>query len=138
MKLMQHISLIIVFIATLSCEKSHDTPPNQITLNGSWNMENVSGGLIGLDLDYNPGEVIWVFNTTTNQLLVTNNILSTGPKSIYARFQTGTYNYYISNVNPIDELYVDTVLIGDITIGTSSLHIDDGLAADGFLTVFRK
>jgi hypothetical protein len=138
MKLLKQLSLVTLVITAFACKKTIENPPNEITLSGDWNMKNVSGGLMGLNLDYNPGEVIWIFNTTTNQLSVTNNILTTGPKSIYARFQSGVYNYYITSANSIDQLYVDSTLIGVMTIGTSSLNIDDGVAADGFLTVFNK
>jgi hypothetical protein len=138
MKIMTRLSLVVLVITVFACKKSIDTPSNEITLKGNWNMKNVSGGLIGLNLDYNPGEVIWIFNITTNKLSVTNNIISTGPKSIYARYQTGTYDYYTTTLNSIEQLYVDNTLLGVMTIGINTLNLDDGVAADGFLTVFEK
>ena len=135
---MTRLSLVVLVITVFACKKSIDTPSNEITLKGNWNMKNVSGGLIGLNLDYNPGEVIWIFNITTNKLSVTNNIISTGPKSIYARYQTGTYDYYTTTLNSIEQLYVDSTLLGVMTIGINTLNLDDGVAADGFLTVFEK
>lgn len=135
---MTRLSLVVLVITAFACKKSIDTPSNEITLKGNWNMKNVSGGLIGLNLDYNPGEVIWIFNITTNKLSVTNNIISTGPKSIYARYQTGTYDYYTTTLNSIEQLYVDSTLLGVMTIGINTLNLDDGVAADGFLTVFEK
>jgi hypothetical protein len=138
MNVFTKLSLAVLVITAFACKKTIETPPNEITLNGNWNMKNVSGGLMGLNLDYNPGEVIWNFNTSTNELLVTNNILTTGPKSIYARFQSGTYNYFTIANNSMEQLYVDSALIGVITIGPSTLNLDDGVAADGFMTVFEK
>ena len=135
---MTRLSLVVLVITVFACKKSIDTPSNEITLKGNWNMKNVSGGIIGLNLDYNPGEVIWIFNITTNKLSVTNNIISTGPKSIYARYQTGTYDYYTTTLNSIEQLYVNNTLLGVMTIGINTLNLDDGVAADGFLTVFEK
>ena len=138
MKIFTKLGLLALVVLTFACSKTNVNPPNEITLKGNWNMKNVSGGLMGLNLDYDPGEVIWRFDASTNLLMVTNNILSTGPKSIYARFATGSYPYYILNNNSIDELYVDSNLVGDMSIGISTMRIDDGVAADGFLTVFEK
>lgn len=138
MKIFTKLGLLALVVLTFACSKTNVNPPNEITLEGNWNMKNVSGGLMGLNLDYDPGEVIWRFDASTNLLMVTNNILSTGPKSIYARFATGSYPYYILNNNSIDELYVDSNLVGDMSIGISTMRIDDGVAADGFLTVFEK
>ena len=138
MKIFTKLFLAGIVISAFACTKPIENPPNEITLNGDWHIKNVSGGLIGLNLDYNPGEVIWKFNLPTGKLDVTNNIISTGPKSIYARYQTGTYDYYISSLNSLDQLYVDSANIGTISIGISALSLDDGIDADGFLTVFEK
>lgn len=138
MKVILKLLLACTFITFMACEKSTETPANQITLGGNWNMKNVSGGLMGLNLDYNSGEVIWVFNSTTRELSVTNNISTTGPKSIYARYATGVYKFYTVTQNSLEYLYVDSTEIGIITIGTNSLLLDDGVLADGFLTRFEK
>ncbi len=137
MKTLSKLFMALVLLSAFTCNKDV-YPLDNISLSGNWNMKNVSGGLIGLDLDYNIGDVIWNFNTNTSQLSVTNNILTNGPKSIYAKFQTGTYSYYIDTLNTSLELYVDSSSVGLITVGISALLLDDGVATDGFLTRFEK
>ena len=138
MKILSKLLLALVLLSAFTCNKDVIPPDNSITLNGNWNMKNVSGGLIGLNLDYNPGEVIWNFNTTTEKLSVTNNIITTGPKSIYARYATGLYDFYTTTINSMEYLYVDSARVGTITIGTNALLLDDGIDVDGFLTRFEK
>jgi len=134
-------ALILVVTATLafsSCKKAECDCEPENTLDGEWQMERVYGGLMGIDLNYAPNEVTWDFNSSQNTVDVTNNILTTGPKSTYARFSTGVYAYYTQNINGADYLFIDSTEIGIYAINNTKLMIDDGLAADGFITEFVR
>jgi hypothetical protein len=129
------ISTLIAFTA---CKKTDCECASQNTLEGKWHMDSVYGGLQGITLSYATGEVIWDFKPNQGTVEVTNNILTTGPKSIYARFSTGVYGYYIQNTNGQEILFVDSTALGVYTINASTLVVDDGLAADGFVTEFVR
>lgn len=138
---MKSNTLILTLIATVvftACKKAECDCEPENTLDGKWQMERVYGGLMGIDLNYAPNEVTWDFNSSQNTVDVTNNILTTGPESIYARFATGVYGYYTQPVNGQQILFVDSTEMGIYTVTGSKLMIDDGLAADGFVTEFVR
>ena len=126
-------------IAFTACKKTDcECVEQQSNLAGKWHMDSVYGGLMGLQLSYKTGEVIWDFDATNQSVDVTNNIVTTGPESIYARFGTGVYGYYTQTVNGQLVLFVDSTELGIYTVTSSKLMIDDGLAADGFVTEFVR
>lgn len=135
--------IILIFFFTgisslfINCNKNDDNTP-QHPINGSWNLKNVSGGIVGLDLNYDTNEVVWVFNEKTNTLEVQNNITTTGPKSIYAGLATGTYSYEIKIKNKEEELYINNNKQGVLKIANETLSIDEGVIADGFLFRYSK
>ncbi|MEQ6124453.1 hypothetical protein AAON49_09650 [Pseudotenacibaculum sp. MALMAid0570] len=108
------------------------------TINGTWNLRNVSGGLQGINIDYNHGLVKWTFDLQNNLLTVENNITTTGPQDIYAGLDSGTYNFEIEENNQLQTLYVNGVKQGDVYIDGFILKLDDGIAADGFLKEFER
>jgi hypothetical protein len=135
-----NVLVLTLFTALIfsSCKKAACDCEPENTLEGKWQMERVYGGLMGIDLNYAPNEVTWDFNGSQNTVDVTNNILTSGPKSIYARFNTGVYAYHTQNINGANYLFIDSTEIGIYTINSSKLMIDDGLAADGFVTEFVR
>ncbi len=134
-------ALILTVIATLafaSCKKAECDCEPENTLDGKWKLERVYGGLMGIDLNYAPDEVTWDFNSSQHTVDVTNNIITTGPKSAYSKFSTGVYTYSTQNINGLDYLVIDSLEIGIYAINSSKLVIDDGIAADGFITEFVR
>ena len=118
---------------------NNDDSSETITLNGVWNMKNVSGGLIGIDIDYEPGEVTWNFNVANNSLIVQNNITTTGPEDVYAGLDSGTYSFQVQQNGDTEVLYVNDAVRGVIVVlSENKLTIDDGLDVDGFATEFER
>mgnify|MGYP004285581033 FL=1 len=116
-----------------------DDESNQTeTLNGIWNLKNVSGGLAGINIDYNQGDVKWSFNLENNTLIVENNIITTGPEDIYAGLESGTYNIEITQSGEIQTLFINNTERGVLILLNDNLKIDDGLYADGFITEFER
>jgi hypothetical protein len=71
-------------------------------------------------------------------LEVVNNIISTGPESIYAGPESGTYSYSIQVIDGYDRLFIDLENKGNILIENDSLFLDDGVAADGMMHLFVR
>lgn len=137
------VFVLLCFIVGLitSCSTTTTSIDNQNnTINGSWHLKNVSGGLMGINIDYQPGDVKWTFDTTTNTLAVENTIITTGPEDLYAGLDTGTYTYEIQVEETTQTLYINNVARGSIQLENnySTLTIDDGVAADGMMTTFIR
>lgn len=105
---------------------------------GTWNLKKVYGGLQGINIDYSQGDVIWTFDFQNNTLTVENNITTTGPEDIHAGLDTGTYEFNIQQNGQVISLFIEGIKKGDLYIDDDKLSIDDGLAADGFVTVFVR
>jgi hypothetical protein len=133
------LALLIILIGLLSsCNNDDDNSLSQEGINGSWNLKNVTGGFIGVNIDYNQGDVIWTFNCQNNSLVVENNIITTGPEDIYAGLDTGSYSYIIEQNGDVETLFIDGNERGNIELQNNILKIDDGIIADGFITLFEK
>jgi hypothetical protein len=134
------LSLLIILSLVFFTNCNNDDDSNQTeTLSGIWNLKNVSGGLQGINMDYNQGEVEWNFNLDTNTLTVENNIITTGPEDIYAGLDSGTYNFQVEQNGETETLFINNSERGVIILlSSTNLKIDDGLAADGFITEFER
>lgn len=137
MKILKLGLVTLSLVLFTNCNKDDDSTQAEI-LNGVWNLNKVWGGLQGINIDYNEGEVKWEFNLNNNTLTVVNNIMTTGPEDIYAGLESGTYNIQIKQSGESEKLYIDNNERGVIMITENNLKIDDGLAADGFITEFRR
>ena len=134
------LSIFICLTIFASCNNDNDNQneTDEHAIHGTWNLSNVTGGFVGIDIDYNLGEVVWTFNDTNNQLTIENNIMTTGPEDIYAGLDSGNYTYEIQELADAEVLYIDGNMRGVISISNTTLTIDDGVAADGFLTTFER
>lgn len=142
MGIKQLIGLIILgMLCFTSCNNNDDdTIENDttVTLNGTWNLKNVYGGLLGVDIDYKEGEVVWIFNLEQKTLLVKNNIMTTGPENSYSGLNSGTYNFEIKETDDIQTLLINDQDRGKINVLETNLILDDNLAADGFVKTFER
>ncbi len=130
--------LIIGFIGPfISCERNNDLI-NEPTIDGTWSLKNVSGGLIGINIEYNEGDVYWIFSKNEGTLVVENSIDSTGPKNIFSGLTSGTYNFKIQYESDLAVLYINDLKRGFLIIEEDSFTMNDGIAADGFITLFVK
>jgi len=133
------LSLLIILSLVFFTNCSNNDDSNQTeSLNGTWNLKNVSGGLQGINIDYTQGEVEWNFNLENNTLIVENNIITTGPEDIYAGLDSGTYNIEIEQNGGTQTLFINDTERGVIILLNTNLKIDDGVAADGFITEFER
>lgn len=129
--------ILVLMLSTLSCNSDDDTQQNSDpTLDGSWSLVNFTGGLAGIDDDFETGLIIWDFNQDNLELTVTNN---NTVNVIYDGFPTGTYDYEIfTETNGEMSVVINTVSYRVTTLASSQLVIDEGIVADGFLLTFIR
>ena len=121
----------------LSCNNDDDATPVE-SISGTWKMQNVSGGLQGINIDYQDGDVDWTFDTDSQTVRVENRILTTGPEDIYAGPETGSYPYEVEQLGQTQILYLDEEVMGGIILSGNTLTIDSGSDADGLVTIFVR
>lgn len=118
----------------ISCTKDDNHLGPESTINGTWNLTSVSGGLASFDIDYQKGDIKWTFNQANSTLTVVNNIGN--DKAFILR--SGTYHFKIEQNGERQVLFVDnndyrlTILSID-----QDLIITDGMF-DGFTAEFHK
>lgn len=133
----KYVSTVVFFLFLVSCINIDDDT-NSHPINGTWKLKNVSGGLRGVDLDYNDEEVTWFFNEKNKELKAKNTIINTGPQSVYLPLANGDYLYEIKLKEGSENLYINDVKKGSITISKDTLFIDEGVASDGMLYKFIR
>lgn len=136
MKNIFSIVLLGLFLTTfVACDSDDET----LVLNelaGEWNLHNISGGLMGTDIDYAPGDVSWTFNTTDSLLDVDNTMNMDSLEGMFTVFPTGQYSYQM--IDSLEQIYINNSFDASILITGDTLRMDDGVAADGFLWIFTK
>ena len=133
--------IVLIIVLFVSCQNNDDIQNNENqteTINGSWNLKLVYGGFLPVNIEYDTGDVKWTFNEAEGNVVIENNIITTGPEDIYAGLESGTYNYEIQTINDVERLYVDGLLIGVILMNEDSLELDNGLAADGYVSKYER
>lgn len=132
----RYIYLLLFTFAVFACNTDDDgTPDNDFPLEGQWSLVNVSGGLAGVDEDFEMGLITWDFEIQTQQVTITNN--NTG--SVFDGLPTGVYDFQVLTNGEISSLILDdSYSMVIITLTTSQLVLDEGVAADGFLYTLAK
>ena len=101
------------------CSNDDDSLQEE-TLNGIWNVNNISGGIAGIDNGYETGIITWTFN---NQTLTVENNAAQG--NIYNGFESGTYSYLL--LEDENEQFINLNESGDylkIIIENNEMKID--------------
>lgn len=126
-----------VLLFAVSCN-DHDETITQDSLEGIWHLNNVSGGIQGIDLDYDQGDVVWNFTMAESSVKVESTILTNGPKSIYQGLISGTYAIGFEEQDATRTMLIDGIKFRILEIQSTTLILDDGVAADGFVRRFVK
>jgi len=126
---MRSILLCLMLIMT-SCNSDDDSL--NVNLNGSWTMSNISGGFLGIDTNFEPGQIIWTFDAE-RQILIVDNSLEEDTTVIISEFVSGNYEYYTTTEEETDFLYVENSKFGMYYINSNNLVIDQNTGSDGFL-----
>ncbi len=82
--------LFLGLVLFTSCSNDDDNSTELESLNGIWNVKNISGGIAGIDNRHETGIITWTFDNQT--LTVENN---SAQRNIYNGFESGTYSYLL-------------------------------------------
>ena len=134
----KQVTFIILLVSLMSCSLNNDNNPQVIRT--EWHLKNVSGGIEGIDYDFDFNVVIWEFNETLATVLIennnTNDAIEDGPDS-------GTYPYEIVDGTDFTFISIDNNELGDLNILENELIIDgnltsSGMGTDGYVYTFRR
>jgi len=138
---MKRYLLILFFsLALTNCSiNSNDTnQPQVITV--YWNLVNVSGGVSGVDIDYDTGDIVWLFDEVNTMLTVTN---TNTDDALEDGLESGTYPYSVIDNGSDLFLSINETEFGSFTVSGNQLIIDQnittgGTGADGYVYTFQK
>lgn len=133
---MKKVVYILVSVLLLSCSLNDDT--NTPTRDAKWSLINISGGIEGIEIILDKGQITWVFDEVNNNLIVEVNI-----DDPLIGLSEGTYSYDLEIISNESFLFVDSSEFGAITVSETQLKIDQnitstGTAADMFLFRFVR
>ncbi|MDH7445644.1 hypothetical protein [Aquimarina sp. 2201CG14-23] len=129
---MKRFYLILFSVLLFSC--SNDDDNSEPTLQGQWNLVNVSGGFTGLDEDIAKGVIVWDFNTTTGMVTIMNDITDSSFNTI---LESGTYTYSVSAPADADLLIVNEVDYGRLNLEQAAFTVQETFT-DGFTFRFER
>lgn len=105
-----------------------------------WHLTNTSGGLAGVDDQFDLDKVIWSFNEVNSTLIIQNNNTDDTKQD---GLPSGTYSFSVSLNSGSYFIYIDGAEFGSYSISDTELIIDQnittsGTGADGFVYTFKK
>ncbi len=136
------LGIILFTLTNCSTEGNSNNQPSQITIT-EWNLINVTGGIAGVDHDFEIGDIVWSFNNINALLTVNNNNTE---DDLEDSLPTGSYN--ISFIETNDDLFLrisdqefgEVIISGtdneDMVIDQNSLSTGQG--SDGFVYTFKR
>nr|WP_321229543.1 hypothetical protein [uncultured Psychroserpens sp.] len=133
----KYIYVLLVTFFVLSCNNDDDrSSNNEPTLNGSWSVINVIGGLAGIDDNYEEDVIVWNFDEQTQELTVTNNNVEL---VIYDGLASGIYSYEVLIEDENTSLIIDGIIYDLSILTETSLVLDEGaFTSDGFQLTFSR
>jgi hypothetical protein len=136
MIIMKKVVYILVSVLLLSCSLNDDN--NAPARDAKWSLIKISGGIEGIEINLEKGEITWVFDEVNNNIIVEVNI-----DDPLIGLSEGTYPYELETINNELFLFVDGSEFGALTISNTQLTIDQnitstGNAADLFLFRFVR
>ncbi|WP_299253547.1 hypothetical protein [uncultured Aquimarina sp.] len=130
---MKRLCILLLSIVLFSCSNDDDNNA-QPTLQGTWNLVNISGGITGLDEDIAKGIVVWDFNETTGMVTIVNSSTTTSANTLLV---SGTYTYSVSAPADADILIVNEVNYGRLNLENTVFTVTES-AIDGFIFRFER
>lgn len=124
-----------LLFSIIGCSSNADDEVLNSGLDTTWKLSRISGGLAGVDVTYESGDIYWTFNSMNSTLTIENNITVPGPKMNYGGLESGVYNYVLNTGDSI--LHIENSKRGRVILtSTGGLNIDDGVEVDGLMTEF--
>lgn len=131
--------LLISFFALTNCSINNDNTQPKVT-EVYWSLTNTTGGLAGVNDNFDKGEIKWVFNELTETLIVENDNTDDTKQD---GLDSGNYAYSVLEVGLNSFLIIESEEVGRLTISISKLIIDENQTSqgdlnDGFIYTFTK
>ncbi|MDO7171685.1 hypothetical protein [Mariniflexile sp. AS56] len=139
---MKH-SILIIFLSFLTltnCSTDNDDYYKEQVYRTYWHLINVSGGIAGVDNNFDLNKIVWTFDDETHTLTVSN----TNTTDVEDGFDTGEYTYSVTeDANKEQFLTIESNEFGHMTISETELIINqnmttNGSGADGFMYTFKR
>ncbi|MGY3793008.1 hypothetical protein [uncultured Aquimarina sp.] len=132
---MRRFYFILLSILMMSCSNDDDgNAVVQSTIEGEWSLVKVTGGFAGVDEDIDKGTIEWDFDEASGMVTITNTISDASFNTI---LPSGTYTYSISAPADADDLIVNNVNLGRLTLENSFFTVEESLV-DGFTFRFER
>ncbi|WP_343912612.1 hypothetical protein [Aquimarina litoralis] len=132
---MRRFYFILLSILMMSCSNDDDgNAVVQSTIEGEWSLVKVTGGFAGVDEDIDKGTIEWDFDEASGMVTITNTISDASFNTI---LPSGTYTYSISAPADADDLIVNNVNLGRITLENNFFTVEESLV-DGFTFRFER
>ena len=126
--------MIVVIGLLSSCKSDDHVIEPDITIDGTWNLKNVHGGLASINYDYKKGDVKWTFNEINKTLTVVNKM---GNDNAFI-LHSGIYQYIIDRNGNSQVLFVNNNDYRMVILSLNkNLVISDDML-DGFTAQFNK
>lgn len=124
--------LLLLTLGTFTaCKKEvnhttkNDTPKS--TIDGTWNLMRIHGGIMGANETHATGEIEWTFDTQASTLTVINTVGS----STYYYLPSGTYSFQQITGPTETYLVIDANELGQLTFTGNQLLIDENKKSSG-------
>lgn len=132
---MKRFYFILLSILIIGCSNDDDgNAVVQSTIEGEWSLVKVTGGFAGVDEDIDKGTIEWDFDEASGMVTITNSISDASFNTI---LPSGTYTYSISAPADADDLIVNNVNLGRLTLSNSFFTVEESLV-DGFTFRFER
>ena len=131
MKTTAFLVSLLLLTSVSGCYSDHNDSTNY-GLDGQWNLTHIGGGISGMDISFDPGEILWTFNESTGKVTIVNN-----SDSGFSSFPSGIYSFSIENTGDYYTITIDGMGLGSIEISSAQIHIDQRVA-DGVLLELTK
>ena len=130
--------LALSFVATSCNLDNFSSFEEQTQINSSYVLKNTSGGIAGINDNFNNGDVIWDFNGINHTLKVTKKVNTTG-----SGIPAGNYTYTLKQEGKTRLLVIKQADVIYTTLTYESLNengivFKDEAIADGFQFTFVK
>ncbi|WP_341216496.1 hypothetical protein [uncultured Wocania sp.] len=133
------ILILSCFFIFSSCSNDED-PIDPQKIKYLWHLVKVTGGVAGIDEEFNLETIVWAFNDANKTLVVENN---NDDDTIEDGLDSGTYEYSVLDLDGKSYLTVNNNELGSFEISQSALVINQNImstgdGADGFIYTFQR
>ena len=123
----------LMFITSVvGCDPEDINPNTDNSIDGTWNLTHVSGGIDGRNLTFDTGVIVWTFNEETGMVTIVNS--SDNGLSV---FQSGTYSFLIEEMGGHKTISINGMDFGIIDISADKINIDQEVADGIFLELTK-